>query len=815
MTREKIIAMLSAATMTLSCLGGLVCAESNYELNVSSLSGVTVETPIVNYIPGKSIGVDFNIKNTLSYPVELTMILCVEDESYKTLADSQFTRTVNPGETVPVDFGVNEFAETGKVNVTVRVFKPGVMTDIYVSQEGDDSAEGTIDKPLKTVSAAVKKVEAMNQKDSYRNEDVTVLFKEGYYRVPETVTVSSAASSNLSSLTFKGMGEDTVFYGGVSVKGSDFTKVTDSKTLAMFPESVSGKLYSLDLSDYGVETNFADGSSTANDPIYNYLYYNGETEQIAKYPNDEYAKGTATVVRRYDAYIDTNEAKAWENYDEAWLRGWLIYEWDLMSGQIGNVSEVNQTGERTITLERFFAESIPGSLPVTNKNREWFVYNLPSELDVEGEYVIKDNVIYYYPDATDVESGYFNDSSIFINTDSNNILEITSSDGITVEGITFENSAGNFINAKADNVTIAGCKFINSAKDAVVVSGYDNLVTSCDFENIGAIGLTMSGGNRNTLTSSGSVVENCYFNKTGQVKRTNNAALSLKGCGVTAKKNKITNTPHVAISYNGNNHIVEYNEITSCLTDGTNDAGLLYVGADLSTIGNVVRNNYFHDSNSGYGAIYWDDWLSGQIAEGNVLENIGQSFLIHGGIANTFNNNIIINADSGINVCNRYVDIWQNFDVTYVNDAGQTVTESKKFNMWDTAPLLKVNQNTANGYNPYNNVILGNLVGIYHDYTKYPGVAWESDVWQRSYKHVLKYINNKPDNTACDNEFSGNYFVNTPNEINPDNGLEMSDLVINEENILGATSLTAEKQVQYNDVVENSGIYTNEYRTVK
>ena len=40
-------------------------------------------------------------------------------------------------------------------------------------------------------------------------------------------------------------------------------------------------------------------------------------------------------------------------------------------------------------------------------------------------------------------------------------------------------------------------------------------------------------------------------------------------------------------------------------------------------------------------------------------------------------------------------------------------------------------------------------------------------------------------------------------------------LVINSPNTLGATGLTAEKEAHYNDVVRNSGIYENEYRTVK
>ena len=78
-------------------------------------------------------------------------------------------------------------------------------------------------------------------------------------------------------------------------------------------------------------------------------------------------------------------------------------------------------------------------------------------------------------------------------------------------------------------------------------------------------------------------------------------------------------------------------------------------------------------------------------------------------------------------------------------------------------------------------------------------------------------MNNKTDDLANETELSGNYFVNSTNEIYCYAQMQGKDdtLVINSPNTLGATGLTAEKEAHYNDVVRNSGIYENEYRTVK
>ena len=792
-----------------------VYAQNPYEIYINAWTSAEVTTPCVTYIPGENLGVEFSVINTTREKLELNVCLEIEADSGKRLGKAEFSRNFKAGEKVPVSYGLSKTNIAENIDVIITVYEKKIGNTIYVSETGDDSNMGTVSEPLKSLSKALEKVSEMNQQEEYEGEKVSVVIKGGNYSVPKTISISEDTVSNFSTFSIESS-DDAVLYGGISITGSDFEKVSNEAELAMFPESVSGKLYKINLADFGITTKYDDGSSAANEPIYTILYNNGETEQFAKYPNEGYAEGITTVYPKKEGSVTSAEAKEWKNFDEAWVRGWFIWEWDLVKGRLESISEQDSNGARTLMLEQLFVGSVPADadLPQMYNDKKWYVYNLPEELDIEGEYAIKDNILYYYPEEESVSEGEFEKAKILVNTDSTDMFRITA-DNVTVKGLTFENSGGYFITASADNFKLLDCEFRNGSKNAVEVKGYNNLVSTCDFHDLGGQGLNLGGGDRATLKKSNSVVENCYFEKTSQVTRTNCSALSLSGCGATARRNTVTNVPHLAMSYAGNDHLIEYNEFYNCLTDNAGDAGIIYTGATLANQGTVIKNNYLHDSNSGLGGIYWDDWLSGQRAEGNVFENLDRVLLVHGGVCNAFNNNIAINASYGAQIRGKARMVAKT--VTYTNASGQTVTENIKFNMWDTSPLLKENLGTPYGYNPYMNVFLCTLVGNYHVTNEtYPDLPWQGEIWQNAYGNVLKYVNNKTDDLANETELSGNYFVNSQNGIYCYAQMQGKEdtLVINKENIVNATALTGESLEHYNDVVENSGIYSNGLRIV-
>lgn len=800
MTKLKRFLAVSSAIIMAATSINFAKAEANCDFYTDcQIEDLDIVLDDIGISADNSVNASFYIENR-GEKKEVKLIMRLLDKNMIQISAAEATRAIKPGESVPVDFCSTQLDDTEDLRFSVEIKDNSeqLQTEIYVTETGDDANTGTVEKPLKTVSAALKMVGDFNAQEEYAGKDITIFCADGDYEIPNTLNITAPTISNLGSITISGDGDDVSFYGGIKAKGSDFTKVTDISTLSMFDKSVEGKIYSLKLADYDVNVSYKDGTNSDNDPIYTTVSYNNRLEQIAKYPNDGYGKGSIRIGKDSEnrkTQIKSDEIENWENIDEAWVRGWLLYDWDLVKGKIASItnsvtgSDIDSTIEgRTLTLQKLFCGSLPADnlRPISNQDREWYVYNIPSELDKEGEYVIKDNVLYYYPPEDDVASGIFENADIMINTSTENLLNIQSSNNVTIQNILLENTRGYFINADADNVSVLGCNFENGM-NAVNIQGNRNVVLSCDFHNLGGNGLTIGGGDVNTLTNSDSRVENCLFDNVSIINRTNCAPLDLNGCGVTARRNTITNVPHLALSYSGNNHIIEYNDIYNCLTDGSSDAGIIYAGNDLSNLGTAIQYNYIHDSYSGLGAIYYDDWLSGQSAIGNVFENVDRALIVHGGIYNTFRDNIVIGADIGAFV--RHKDRFKTID-------------GVKYNVWDE----------INGrYNAYNNVFLGKLVGIPESNGTEPGVDWKSDIWQNVYGNILAYVNNKTDNKASNTWISNNYFVNTDTAIYPYGEMQMSDLILNN-NEVDKTALDSSHQAQYDEVVNNCGIYTDAYR---
>ena len=857
---KKIIA--TALTVALT-MGNMVAINATnvvgaeVECFESLASDVLLENKEITYIGGKYFSTSFEVRNKSIEEKTIIIKIKVIDDNGEKAAGTTFKRKVKPGKTIPIKFYA-ELKDILEPTVGIAV-KEKVPTTFYVDADADAEGTGTEKNPM-LLSLVPAKIAELDSKENYTGEDIKIVVMEDDYTINDTIKFQEF--KNLSSVTVQGAAEGATLKGGINVKGKDFAKVTDEQILAMFPTDSKENIYSLNLAEYGVTLDFSDGRNVQNDPMYTVVYAGDKTQTMARYPNDsdlEDAYATwkprekakyPTEIYPWDGTTDTtglftfmspNVAdKEWNNYSEAWIRGHFIWDWDLAKGQIYSIekktadyyvsSDIHSEQE---VMEINFDKYLRGSAPTENDlysyyNKNWFVYNLPEEMDIPGEYVIYKKILYYYPENV----ANFDDTEIQINTDTNNMLEFTG-DNYTVENLNFENSLGYFLKAQADCFTLKGCHFTKNAKNAAIVTGNNNLITQCDFYELGGQGISVGGGDINTLTPSGSVIENCYFKNCGQITRTNLPSLGLSGCGVTARRNTLTGAPHSAFAYGGNNHIVEYNDFYDCLVDGSTDAGILYVGANLSNLGTVVRNNYIHDSNSGLAAVYLDDWLSGQRVIGNVFENVENAFFIHGGVCNTFSGNIVINAENGARIRGKantknsnilksdgktYVplNVWYmylaNSKGEYTDKAGNVLADQT-----DTSKYVK--------YNPHSNVFLSNLVGDAHSANPgqgYNGVDWQGDSWQNAYnnpastenyRHVLSYVNNKPTNKAEETDFTNNCFVNVTKHFGKTDKYDYSNSLEDADKTGERSQMTSSDKTHYNDVKNNSGIYRDGYRT--
>jgi hypothetical protein len=93
----------------------------------------------------------------------------------------------------------------------------------------------------------------------------------------------------------------------------------------------------------------------------------------------------------------------------------------------------------------------------------------------------------------------------------------------------------------------------------------------------GDIRLILGGGDRKTLTPGGNVADNNHIHHYGRWNRMYRNGIAIDGVGNRAAHNLIHHAPHIAISFGGNDHVLEFNEIHH-VCEESNDAGAMYAG---------------------------------------------------------------------------------------------------------------------------------------------------------------------------------------------------------------------------------------------
>lgn len=845
--KKRMISLIITAILVM-CMFTAVPVFAAYRLNTDIETGFEIEALDIKQTTNGFMSVDFDVRNTLwsKANADVTVEIMKGTRAVSTLNVNRF---IGAKAKTDIYLEVTDGA-TGTITVNIRVTNPYARTVLYVAPDGNDNARGSQDKPLQTIQGVMQRINEMDE-EYFAGSDVIVNFADGFYNVNNTITIGEKEKKKLNSIAFAAENKGGAhFVGGLKLSGRDFTLVSDATMTANLNEKAKGKVYAVDLGKFGLNLDFT--KPTGNDPMTYSLYYNDKWQTMSRYPDDSRLKADSTIVSSVadwsplvrvfsvtDSDIDATHKTAWQTTDisETWSNNWLFWDWEQTKGRLTSVTDTGLNIEVKSTR----------NVNYTKNGGTYYIYNMPYEIDVPGEYAILDNTLYYYPNEADVASGAFLNAEIELNCDKTTMLSITT-DNVIIENLTFENSQADFISVKANNIQIAGCEFYNNASRAISVQGNNNLVSACDFHDLGGVGITMGGGDKTTLTPSGSVIENCLFDNNGIITRTGAAAFSLSGVGVVARRNTVTRCPHSAINYSGNNHIIEYNDLSQCLTDNSGDAGIIYTGRNLANIGTIIQYNYIHDSNSGLGSIYWDDRLSGQRANNNVFENINRALFIHAGICNSFNGNIVIKSP---NASTENAVSFRGRTYYVEGDSGEyTDSNGNKHNLWFTQPFI--DNKYSHTYNTFMAHLLGSNASALG--SGYPGVPWQNEYWQSSYsvgsaddaeknpdenyKHVLNYVDYKQTRKIEETVMKDNHFVGfsvdavssitykyfgsitlVPGVIQSNMSIGSFDFIDPSTECVTtgntkADSLVGEYLTKYEDVVNNSGIYNGGYRII-
>ena len=570
------------------------------------------------------------------------------------------------------------------LGATLLLALPGLAAQLYVSLTGSDTNPGTRAKPFATLERARDEVRHLSQDRKLAKGGFTVWLRGGDYlrtnALQLTVADSGTASAPIVWRVCKG--ETVRLLGGRKLSG--FEPVTAPAVLARLPETARGHvlqrdLGALGLSDFGQMSSRGFGRPLS--PAHCELFFGGRPMTLARWPNEGAWEQIAGVPEsgatrdEHGGHIGKLEEgflysgdrpRQWKDTRDLWVHGYWSWDWANSYERVDSMD-----------LERrLIKTAAPHGLYGFRKGQRFYFLNLLEELDQPGEWYLdrQTRLLYFWPPAPlkfKVQGSKFNVQSsesklpgsppeILLSLLSEPLLDLTGVSHATFRGLTLEATRGSAvqIHGGASN-RIAGCLIRNIGNYGVTIEGgIGHGVISCDIFDTGDGGVSLEGGDRQTLRPGGHFVENCHFARQGRWSKCYVPAVLIGGVGQRASHNLIHDHPHCAILFNGNDHLVEFNEIHHIALE-TGDVGAIYTGRDYTYRGNRIRYNFIHHTGGvGMGSmgVYMDDCVSGTEIFGNIFYQVQRAAFLGGGRDHQVINNIFVECNHAVELDGRGLD---------------------------------------------------------------------------------------------------------------------------------------------------------------
>ncbi len=577
----------------------------------------------------------------------------------------------------------------------------------YVSPRGSDRNDGSIDRPFASPEKALEAIKKA-KKIAKKDQPMTIYFREGVYPRVSSLQIEGDIPINFCAYS----DEKVVFHGGKKIKGNKFKICNDRSILDRLLPEARGKVVVIDLkkegiTDYGIMKQHGFGSIPEPAPME--LFIEGTPQTLARYPNEGilqigkvYDKGSVPRVGDFSNKgavfgFEYDRPERWAKATDIWLHGKFSYGYNDDHLAVKQID----LKEKTISIVQPHIYGVLSNIYYTREEsaglsvRGYYAYNLLEEIDRPGEYYLdrKTGKLYLYPTES------LENALIEVSLLEDPFIKIKNATNVRIEGITFTCARGMGIYLEdAKDVAIDGCTFSNLGTVAVSMGrtlqkskleyfadGAPNAevkisddfqsiaISNCSIYNTGTGGIIASGGDRKKLISGNNSIENCEFHHTDRINETYSPSIKLFGVGARVKNCSFYDLKHQAISFMGNDHVIEYCRFDRVCTDA-DDMGAIYTGRDPSSRGTVIRYNYFSniqpkDKNTSMCGVYVDDGSGGIIIDNNFFYRVGnqghyKSFAavyVHGGHDNRIVNNTFMDCMIAVGHNAWDNERWENF----------------------------------------------------------------------------------------------------------------------------------------------------------
>jgi hypothetical protein len=527
--------------------------------------------------------------------------------------------------------------------------------EIWVAPNGRDANPGTKDKPVGTLEWAQALARTLRG-----TGPIAVNLKDGEYRLPDTLrfTADDSGTPNAPVVWRAQHAGNAVIYGGIRL--TNFDRVNDPAILNRIPAEARAHVLMCDLrqseglTDYGALA--VRGYGQASPPPTLEVYEDGKPLTLARWPNEGFvnagkliepgdkSKGIPSVFE----YLDDRHAR-WAGADDAWMFGYFRYLWADATIKIGRID----TATHRITTAQAYSLGKQGM--DAKQGIKYYVFNLLEELDRPGEWYLdrKAGRLYLWP------TGDMKRDVIEVNVMSAAFVTMTNVSNLRWEGIVCDLGRGDGIRITGgQDVQLFGCTVSRVAGTGISINGgVRHMLLGCDVHHTGRAATILRGGKRETLERADFVVENCHLHDFGRIDRTYTPAIEAAGVGMRISHNLMHDGPSSAVRLDGNDMIVEYNDVHNVVTE-SDDQGAMESFGNPTFRGLIFRYNRFENIGNGdnmvagQAAIRLDDVISGVLIYRNIFIRCASGHFgavqINSGRDNIIDNNLFIDCKYGI-----------------------------------------------------------------------------------------------------------------------------------------------------------------------
>lgn len=515
----------------------------------------------------------------------------------------------------------------------VAVCTNSVALTIHVSPNGDDhqpelatlSSSGA--SPFRTIERAQAEIRAIKLASGLPLEGVRVLVAPGTYRLSKPLHFEAEDSGGFGKpIVFEGAeGGEVILSGSLPIESapidesdSQFQNLSSAARLHVRVSNVSHLQRFLgNLSPRG--------HSTPKKVALAAVFFDKKPLVLARWPNEGYLL-TGELADGGKAFISRDvAAKPWRRDGNIWLHGYLYWDWADEWVRVSQIRESHVFWDHTL---RYGVRS----------GRRFYFSNVLAELDRPGEWYLDSAAakIYFWP-----PSGI---GALELSIQ-DKLVEVQGSKFLSFRRMTFEMCRGTALQiSDSTDIDLSDLVIRNIGTSAVrIVGSKRSGISDSKLYDLGESGIVLSGGERAQLIAGELYARHNEIFRYAVDIKTMRPAVSLTGVGNLAKGNLIHDGPNLGIYIDGNDQVVEGNEIWRVATD-SDDVGAIYLGRDWASRGNRISGNYLHDlqaDKAGAMGVYLDDQASGTTIEYNVFANVQRPIFIAGGrdnrvIGNTF-----------------------------------------------------------------------------------------------------------------------------------------------------------------------------------